>query len=225
MQTYSFGVALFDYLPVAVTAVALAFLARAISQRHRALAAVAWSAALLIPFGGVCKASWKLIIATQQQDIVWLANVLFIAMAPGFIAMAFSLRHARLAWQRGTAAGTATYSRNWLALLLIAPLLAGLAAAWWAPETRLWFFSLLAITTVANAALIVQALLACKRGGLVWPAACFALNFAATLILSGLSRLPASEATAWLQEAVNLFAQSALALGAWRLARRMQEPV
>ena len=65
MHSYSTSVALFDFVPVLVSAVALLFLARGISQVHRGLAPVAWAAALLIPFGGLCKASWKLLVATH----------------------------------------------------------------------------------------------------------------------------------------------------------------
>jgi hypothetical protein len=42
--------------------------------------------------------------------------------------------------------------------------------------------------------------------------------------MGGLARLPPGEASAWIQESVNLAAQLALALGCWLLARRMVQP-
>lgn len=223
MQSYSVGVALFDFVPVLVSGIGLGLLARAIAFRHQALAALAWGAALLVPFGGACKASWKLIVALQGQHIGWLENMLFIAMAPGFIAMSFSLFHAGRAWRANTAATQAHYSPTRLLLWLALPLLVAVAAAVLHPDSRLWFFWLLGVTSIANAALIRHAIVACRWSGLGWPRACFVYNFVATLALSGLSRLPAGEATAWIQEAVNISAQAALALGAWRLSRRMLE--
>ena len=223
VHSYSVAVALFDFLPVLISGYALCRLARAVAARHRALAAIAWTAATLIPLGGACKASWKLIVATRGIEIDWLENLLFIALAPGFVAISYGLRHARLAWRGGVAPAAATDPRARLWLWLAITLAGALAAALLRPDSRLWFFWLLGITTVANAALIVQAILASAWAGLRWPIACFAYNFLATLALSGLSRLPPGEATAWIQEGVNCSAQAALALGAWRLSRRMME--
>lgn len=223
VHSYSLGVALFDFVPVLVAAGGFALLARGIAARHHALAVVAWLGAALIPLGGLCKASWKLIVATQQREIPWLENLLFIAMAPGFAVLSFSLFHARRAWQSGVAPATAGYPAARLLLWLALPLLGALAAAIAMPESRAWFFCLLAATTIANAALLLQAALAARWASLSWPVQLsFFYNFAATLALAGLSRLLPGETTAWIQEAVNLSAQAALAYGLWRLSLRMR---
>ena len=224
MHSYSVAVALFDFVPVLVAAWGLWQLAGAIAVRHRGLALIARIAALLIPFGGLCKAGWKLIVATRGVEIDWLENLLFVSMAPGFVAMAFCLHNARRAWISGaTAAAPLAYGR--LLLWLAVPLAGALAAALYCPHPRGWFFWLLGITTIANAALLTQAVMACRHGGLRWPIAALAWNFLATLALSGLSRLPPGEATAWIQEGVNLSAQAALAAAFWRLAPRMKQPL
>ena len=46
-------------------------------------------ALLLIGAGGLLKASWKLIIATTGNDVVWMDNSLFALLGPGFTLMAF----------------------------------------------------------------------------------------------------------------------------------------
>lgn len=223
-ESYSVAVAVFDFLPVLAVAVGVLPLARALAARHHRLAPVIWIAATLVPLGGLCKASWKLIMALHQQDISWLENLLFICLAPGFVALAFCFFHARRAWELGLPAATATLPFNRLLLWLALPLLGGIGAALLSPDSRLWFFILLGITTAANAALLWQAFSTSRRSGLSWTVgACFIYNFVATLALSGLSRLPAGEASAWLQEGINLSAQLALATGFIRLARRMQE--
>lgn len=149
MQRYSVAVAAFDFLPVGICALGLGLLARGISRQNQDLVAWAWTAAALIAAGGLCKATWKLLVAWRGLDLPVLENLLFIAMAPGFVMMSFC-------------------------------------------------------------------------SGLRWSPVLFSYNFIAVLGLSGLSRLPAGEATAWLQEAVNLSAQSEFALGAWQLYRCLE---
>lgn len=222
MTPYSLAVALLDFLPVVLTAVALILLARGIAVRHRALAPIATTAAVLVPLGGACKASWKLILALGGPHLPWLENLLFVLMAPGFTALAFSLHHARRAWQWGEI--PSDYRWNRLALWTGAPLAAAAALAAALPGSRTWFFVLLATTTLANWMLLAQAGLAAFRAGLgvrVIPPLVF--NFIATLVLSQLSRLPPGESSAWIQELVNLTAQAALALAFWQLGHRMQE--
>lgn len=223
MERYSLAVALFDFVPVAVNALGVSLLARGIAARHAALAPLAWTAAALIPLGGLCKASWKLGVALQGSAPDWLQNLLFIALAPGFIALAFCFHHAQRAWRLAQPPAQATYPRGRLLLWLALPLSAAGLFAWTAPDTRLWFFSLLALTTLANAVLIVESIRAVLWSGAGRAAAAaLAWNFAATLALAGLARLPQSEATAWLQQSVNLSAQAALAYGFWRLSLRMR---
>lgn len=226
MHQYSIGVAIFDFLPVALTALALTFLVRAVAVLHHGVAPVARIAALLIPFGGLCKASWKLIVATSGQHITWLENLLFICMAPGFVMLAFCLYHARVALRDSTPPATAQYSPIRLLLWLSLPLVGCLLVVFMRPETRLWFFWLLGITTIANATLIFHAFVASQRIGLTWSApSCFIYNFCATLALSGLSRLPQSDTTAWIQEGVNFSAQAALAIGFWIFSREVQQKI
>lgn len=218
MPPYSVAVAAFDFAPVAACAAAMAWLAGAIAARRPALAPVAFAGALLVPFGGLCKASWKLVIALGGAPIGWLENLLFVALAPGFTALAFALHHAVRPSNRPVPRARA--------LAWAAPPLAVAAVLALSLPGRAWLFWLIAVTTVANGALVVQAVRAGRAAGLAWTApACFAASFAATLALAGLARLPAGEASAWMQESVNLAAQLALAAGAWQLARGWRGPV
>ena len=217
MAQYSLAVALFDFVPVAVCAAALAALAAGIGARRPALAPLAWTGAMLVPKGGQCKASWKLLIAAGHAPIAWLENLLFIALAPGFTALALAMHHAVRPAAASAAAASVPTARvlAWIALPLGVAALLALAL-----PGRAWFAWLIAVTTVANGALVVHAIRASRASGLAWPApASFAASFAATLALAGLARLPDSEAAAWVQETVNLGAQAALAAGAWKLSR------
>lgn len=219
MASFSTSVALFDFLPVLTTAVGLVLLADALTVRLPQLRSLVWLAALAVPLGGLCKASWKLIVALSEQRIDWLENLLFIAMAPGFVGLAYALYHARRRWMEPS---HAVSGRRMLVWMLLPLALAG--TAWLlAPEKRIWFFCLLAITTIANASLLFHAIRTARTGALSWGVtAAFVINFGATLTLSGLSRLPDTEASAWIQESVNLLAQAALAGGLWHLSRRLK---
>lgn len=210
MDEYSIAVALYDYVPVALSAAAMGLLAHSLSQNQPALRIIVWTGAFLVPLGGLCKASWKLLIAWQGLQLDWLENLLFICLAPGFTVLAYGLwafnqqRHAKI---------VPTHQYLLPGLLSIA--LGGAALAALAmPERRVWFFWLLAITTLANAGLIWQALRLARSLALGIRAHLpLILSFVATLGMSGLSRLPAGETTAWIQESVNLFAQLCLLLG------------
>lgn len=220
MASFSTSVALFDFLPVLISAAGLILLANALAVRLPKLKSLVWVAALSVPFGGLCKASWKLIVALSEQRIDWLENMLFIAMAPGFVGLAYALFHARRCWIEPSHKVSGRRMLMWMLL----PLAVAASALLLAPEHRIWFFCLLAITTIANASLLVHAIRTARTGALSWGVtAAFAINFAATLALSGLSRLPDTEASAWIQESVNLLAQTALAGGLWHLSRRLKQ--
>ena len=220
MSQYSLGVALFDYVPVFLSGLAMAYLAGAIRRCHPHLGPWAFAAALLIPFGGACKATWKLIIALGGEPIPALENLLFISLAPGFVVMAYALSHARGASAGGTA--PAADPRPRLALQAAAPLAGALALATLLPGSRAWFLLLLLVTTVATITLLAHAIIAARAAGLRGPLAAFAYALVATLAMGGLSRLAAGEASAWLQESLNVSIQAALALGFRRLARHMK---
>lgn len=216
MSQYSLGVALFDFVPVVLSGLAMAFLAGAIRRCNPPLGPWAVAAAVLIPFGGACKASWKLIIALGGEPIPALENLLFISLAPGFVVMAYALAHAQAPVRTVT-----PHPR--LALQAAAPLAGALALALLLPGSRAWFFLLLLVTTVATITLLAHAIIAARAAGLRGPLAAFAYALVATLAMGGLSRLAAGESSAWLQESLNVSIQAALALGFRRLSRHMQE--
>lgn len=221
MSEYSLAVALFDYLPVLISVLGLAALSRGMRTAIGQLASLAWLATAAVATGGLCKASWKLLIALGNPAIDWLENMLFIAMAPGFVLMACLLSHTRRVWLHQHPANALPIARVllWVALAPVGAI--SIATAW--PDSRAWFFWLLAMTTAGNAALLLQASLAARQSGLGWSVvAGLGYAFLASLALGGLARLPDSNTTAWIQEGVNLSAQTALALSLFVLSRRMR---
>ena len=215
MEDYSLGLALFDSLPVLVSAFGLYLLANLLARVLPASRAALLTGFALVIAGGLSKAAWKLIWVLTQVNVAVLDSLLFICMAPGMILLAVHTQAASSRWRGGTA--TLRPGRN--SLLLIVPVLA--AAAYLAisqPEGRAWFFLLLWSTALAN---IVMSILLIR---LSWgwqqrlTAAVFLLSIVLTLSLSWLARISAGSAPLqWLAEVLNLFATGSFALAVWRL--------
>ena len=214
MQDYSLGLALFDYLPVAMSAVGLGLLAQLLSRALPASLGLLFFGAGLVVAGGLCKATWKLIWVLTGQDIAWLDALLFICIAPGMLLLACHAAAASKRWRN--AAGATHPGRN--SLLLAMPLLvaAGLAAVF--AEGRAWFFLLLTAGALANIALALVLIRLSWGWGQGFAGAFFLLSILLTLGLSALARIPEQTAALqWLEESINLLAQGCFAFGVWRL--------
>jgi hypothetical protein len=219
MEDYSLGLALFDYLPVLVAAFGLYGLALSLgaSSRMPALLGVA-----LVTTGGLCKASWKLIWVVSHQDLAWLANMLFILMAPGMILLA---AHSFAATRRWNGLDTPAHP-NLISLLLIATLMTVAAASTIdKPESRVWFFIMLAGASIANISISSLLIRQSWRLGEKVTALVFLLSISLILGLSGLSRISAGSAPLqWLAECLNLFAHGSFAIAIYRLRPHIPNP-
>ena len=215
MEDYSLGLALFDFLPVLVSAFGLYLLAGLLARALPESSTLVFTGFALVIAGGLSKAAWKLIWVLTQVNIAVLDSLLFICMAPGMILLAWHTAAAVNRWRGGTAA--AHPGRN--SLVLIAPVLA--AAVYLAmsqPDGRAWFFLLLWASALAN--VLMSALLIRLSWG--WgqrlTAAVFLFSIVLTMSLGGLARITAgSPPLQWLAEVLNLFATGSFALAVWRL--------
>ena len=206
--------ALFDYLPVAMSALGLALLAQLLSRALPASRGLLLVGAGLVVAGGLGKATWKLIWVLTGRNVAWLDASLFICMAPGMILLACHVFAASRRWRGGDArthAGRAS-------LLIALPVLAGAGLAAGFVQGKAWFFLLLAATALANIALVG----ALVRLSWIWgrrgAAAIFLFSISLTLCLSVLAPVSAGKAPLqWLAESLNLLAQGGFALGLWRL--------
>ena len=215
MEDYSLGLALFDFLPVLVSACGLYLLADLLARALPESRALLLTGFALVIAGGLSKATWKLIWVLAQVNIAVLDALLFVCMAPGMILLALHTAAAGRRWRGGTV--SVHPGRN--GLMLIVPLLA--AAAYLAtsqPDGRAWFFVLLYASALAN---IVMSILLIRQSW-AWDqrltAAFFLASILLTLSLSGLARISTGSAPLqWLAEVLNLFATGCFALAVWRL--------
>ncbi len=219
MQDYSLGLALFDYLPVLLSALGLyllaGLLARALPTSHTVLLL---GVALVIA-GGLSKATWKLIWVLAQENLVVLDALLFVCMAPGMVLLALHTAAASARWRGSEAA--AHPGRNSLAVGL--PLLgAALVLAIAQPDGRAWFFLLLSASALANIAMSGLLIRLSWGWGQRLTAGVFLLSILLTLSLSWLARSSAGSAPLqWLAESLNLFATGSFALAVWLLRPRV----
>lgn len=215
MHDYTVNLALFDYVPIALSAMAMIYICRIAGDRGDINGLICRSGAVLIISGGLLKATWKLIVAASGHDIVWMNKALFICLAPGFVLLSSALLLPR----------AQNMTRN--SLLVICALLIAVYALLTSrfPEQRYGFFWLLSITTLGNAVMIATLTMKAWRVQHAVASLLFVASFVGTLTLSGLARIPEQTAALqWLEEGINTLAQLALLLGSLNLYRRIAMP-
>ena len=111
-ETYTVGLALFDFVPVVLSSIGLWVIAGLVGRTDPSKARMAKLGWALVSAGGICKASWKLVLGLTDgaTDIRWLDNSLFLFMAAGFVFFAFALaEHRSLAWNVPLGVVTGSY--------------------------------------------------------------------------------------------------------------------
>lgn len=214
MADYSLNLALFDFIPVALSAVGLWLLAGILAQALPESRRLLQAAVALVVAGGLSKATWKLIWVLSQADLVLLSNLLFILMAPGMLLLVFHVSAALRVWEGQPPRRPAHRA----ALLIVLVAAAALAGAWANPEGRTWFFILLGAAALANIAINGLLIRFAWLRGEWLTASLFLFSIALILLLSGLAPVAGSSAAAqWLEESLNVLAQGSFALAVWRL--------
>lgn len=222
MYQYSLALALTDYVPIACSGLGLWFTAKAIALHAPRTAILMRWATLFLVTGGVCKASWKLLIAVADLNLIWLNHALFIFMAPAFTFVAFAMwagRRQLVGQPLKTSAWRCPASASVLFAIL------ALSAAVAMSGGKIWFFILLLQLTVANMLFTWQAVhfsLLQKNRLAAW---LFTLNIIGVFVMSGLARVGDSgEAFQWLAQLTNIATQGCLALAGWRLWKTCDQP-
>lgn len=218
MPDFPLPLALFNFLPVAVTGVALVLLARLAQDADPSLAPLAWTGAALTLLGGLSKASWKLIAAASGADVAWLGNALFPLMAPGFALLALAAWGiARRLWGRAVPRGLPVAG-----LVLVLAAFAVAALRQWVLEIpRGWFLPLLVLASLGNLGLSLVLIACAARLRAWWAAGLVALNLAMIFALQPIAMAsPKTLALHWLEQSLTALGTAGFALGIWLLGRR-----
>lgn len=202
------SLALFDAVPVALSAVGMFGIARYVRKTRPERATEALIGAALVVGGGATKVLWKTLVAFDIADLEWMSGLLFMLLAPGFVLLASSLTRHRV-----------------LVAGLVLPLGSGGALrADGLPS--LIELVLLVVTVVASTVLLV--LLAREASRLGVPVAPGAF-WAALAVFWSLGPLAVSAEQSvsiqWAEEILNSVAQVLIIVGITRLSAGALDPV
>ncbi len=215
MYNYSLSLALFDYVPIVLSALGWYWLWRWAglkSPQNTRLLAIGGA---LVVCGGLSKASWKLIIAISGESVDQLNHNLFLLMTPGFALLFVGV------WRTSAQLFIPPLRDKLLLISLLLTLACPLSAAMLSDHPRGWFLALVALTTIFNTAMIIRISRYSWKRKQRLIASLFLLNLLTTFVLSGLARSgDQSESIQWLEEFINAGAQGFLALAAYQLTRK-----
>ncbi len=220
MTEFPLSLALYNFLPVGLTGIALWFLSRLVRDQGPDKSGLALAGAGLVLLGGLAKATWKLLASSTGQDIAWLGAALFPLMAPGFALLSAAIWGAtrRLrglsnpAWLGGAA----------LAAVAVAFVFA--AVRFWVLEIpRGWFLPLLVLASLGNlllSVLLIVAALRLRRWGI---ALLLGVNLGMVFALQPIAMAnPKTLPLHWLEQSLTAVGTACFALGTyllWRLGR------
>jgi hypothetical protein len=215
MTDFTLALALFNFLPVTLTGLALWFLTRYVATQDPSGQGLAILGGGLILAGGLAKASWKLIAATTGMDLAWLAKALFPLLAPGFTLLVLALWGA--VWhQRGRRVPA---GRWWLGLGVVLITFAAAALRQWVLEIpRGWFLPLLTLASLGNLAtslLLIGLAMRLRRWDL---AVLFTVHLLMIFALPPIAMInPKPLALHWVEQSLTALGTACLALATYRL--------
>jgi hypothetical protein len=214
MEDFTLGLALYDFVPVGLTGIAVYFIARVVRDRAVPAHQMAALAAVLVFAAGLSKAIWKLIATLAGQDLTWLASMLFPLMAPGFALLAVGV----WASQRRQPPKTALF---WLVpVMLIGGVYAVAVYRMGAGIERGWFMPIMALASLSNITLTILLFKMAWQRGLRWVALLFTVNLGMVFALIPIAQMDShSIAMHWLEQTLTAVGAAAFAYSAFRLSR------
>ena len=219
MTDFTLSLALFDFLPVLFTGLAVYWIACMAQVGDREYAYWPLLGAGLVFAAGALKATWKLTITVTQQDINWMANALFVLMAPGFVLLLVGL------WRsRRRLAGKAAPAWWWGVAFVLILLTYGLAAyrTWGAPVERGWFMPMMSLASFGNITLTILLFVTAWGRGKRGLAFLFTVNLAMVFALIPIAQVDhKSIALHWFEEALTTFGAASFALAAYWLYQHL----
>jgi len=219
MQDFTLGLALYDFVPVLLTGLAVYWIAGLIQAHEVPRARIALVGATLILAAGLTKATWKLIATLSGQDLVWLASLLFPLMAPGFALLAVGV------WaSRRVGRGRPVTARVWiLPLVAIVIVFAMAAYRMSAGIERGWFMPIMSLASLSNIALTVLLFMTAWQRGRRTIAMLFTVNLAMVFALIPIAQMEShSIAMHWLEQSLTAVGAAAFAYASYRLLRDFQ---
>ncbi|GAA1765703.1 hypothetical protein GCM10009795_010340 [Nocardioides hankookensis] len=202
---YGLALALEDFVPVLLAGAGTVVLGQYAGRVLPAVRVPALLAGALVFVGGLAKATWKLLVASEPcRNYPFLENMLFPCLAFGFAGIACALLGV---WRRQQV--------PWWPFLVLPVLGAAAAVAVW--DT----WPLLIVAALGAVLVGVLAIRLSLRDGDRLGAALFVVYIVGTLVLPPLAGRPdQSESLQWGEQSTNTLVQLCFLLGSLRLLRR-----
>jgi hypothetical protein len=206
---YGLALAVEDFVPVLLAGVGTVVLGQYAGRVLPAVRRPALLAGALVTLGGLAKATWKLLVASEPcRDYPVLEHLLFPCLALGFAGIACALVGV---WRRRQA--------SWWPFLVL-PVVGGLAAL-----LVMDTWPLLVVAAVGAVTVGVLGIRLSLRDGDRLGAVLFVVYIVGTLVLPPLAARPhQSESLQWGEQTTNTLVQLCFLLGSVRLLRRTRVP-
>jgi hypothetical protein len=209
---YTLSLALVDFLPVAFTAIGLYYIVRMVAHINTMQGRVALVGLVLTVGGGLCKALWKLFMATSNGtfDIRWMDDGLFAWMAPGYTLLAWSV------WQTVRSVQGKKPFHSWLPPFILFESFFALATYYYfatpGPAWERVMLALMVLSTVVTCALLIAFGFRQKLPLAGW---LFIVNLVGIFLLNGLARIDEQTiALQWIEQSINTVSWLAFAYAA-----------
>lgn len=202
---YGVALAIEDFVPVVLAAAGALALATACARRHPGLRLPALAGGVLVTAGGLSKATWKLLVASEPcRNIEVLEQLLFPCLAFGFAALGWVV----VSLRKGQVVSPIPYA--------VLPLVGAAAAVLTGSMAPL-----LAVAAVGALWLGLNAARHARALGMPAAAALFVAYLLGTLILPPLAARPdQSEGLQWIEQGTNSLIQLCFLIGAVAILRR-----
>jgi hypothetical protein len=192
-QTYTLELALFNFIPNIVFLIGAYYLIGITSKVcAKSCKWLALIGSLLIVLAGMLKAIWKLLFTLGWANILWMSDIQFVLMAPGYLMV-------------------------FIAVILLACNLRSKYESLPALLMAGWKIPFLAVMTLASLGTHVVLIYLSLKHGSRLGAISFLIGLIFLLSMGALASGEQTIARQWLEEWINAFAQTGFAIGAWLL--------
>lgn len=215
MEDFTLSLALYDFVPVALTGIAVLFIARLVQSAGVRRAELAFVGAGLVFTAGLLKALWKLNVTVTGQDVLWMDNALFPLMAPGFALLAGGMWGAQRSLR-----GKSVPAWFWAAPLVLIAVTYAVAAVqtWGLGVERGWFSPIMNLASLANILLTVALFSTAWRRSQRGLALLFLVNLAMVFALIPIAMMEShSIAIHWFEQTLTAIGAGTFAYAAYRL--------
>jgi hypothetical protein len=211
-EVMSLSLALQDYVQIVFAAIGLYYLSRMIFLKNIACGNLSLLGIFFILLGLLSQATWKLFLAINQVDSIFLNNSLYVFLSAGFICFSWAL------WKSNRRNEAMTDNAVWgipIFLFLFVWAVAGYSGIYF--KNKIWFTVLQQVTVFAEITLFLQ-LIYYSLSSQLWFASC--LFIVSLIITVSWGYTDQAFTTLFSKQYNTTFAQVFFAFASWILLKK-----